>query len=111
MTTTGRSAYERMRERMREATEEADRKARESRDRMDERARERLRATTTGTRRKVLAESVTRMSNDDLETAWVAALRGDLDVALERFRPHVRESLRERTSSGTPWRKSGWLSR
>ena len=104
-------AIERQYRRVREATvDEGD--AREwilvqaSRELQREEAR---RALTGSRRREALRTSVTRMTDDDLDTAWRAALRGDLDLALDRFSPHVRREVRRRKHKGTPWRQSGWL--
>lgn len=60
-------------------------------------------------RTRTLRDAVMRMHGDDLDSAWNAALRGDVSLALRRVAVHVREVRQER--SGTPWRMTGWLTR
>jgi putative alpha-1,2-mannosidase len=60
---------------------------------------------------KVLSDACRRMGDVDLDTAWLAALRGDDAVMHERVLPHVQSPPMTRQHKGTPWRMSGWLSR
>jgi uncharacterized protein YicC (UPF0701 family) len=88
---------------------DADAMAREGLERRLARARAKLRQATTSRRRKTLRATVTRLHDNELDSAWIAALRGDVDEALDRFSPHVREEVPRHDSTGTPWRRTGWL--
>ena len=60
-------------------------------------------------RRATMARAVSRMHGDDLDAAWRAALRGDVNDALIKVADHVTTPAVEHV--GTPWRLTGWLSR
>lgn len=70
----------------------------------------RLRSTTTSARRQALTASASRMSGDDLDSAWKLALRGDVERALDRMAASMPTRLDRARESGSPWRKTGWLS-
>lgn len=61
--------------------------------------------------RLVLSDAVARMHDVDLESAFTAALRGDLSVTYGRISGYVSERARATEKKGTPWRQSGWLSK
>ncbi len=56
-----------------------------------------------------MERALSRMHHDDLDAAWRAALRGDVDAALQRISDHV--STQPQKHHGTPWRLTGWLTR
>lgn len=62
-----------------------------------------------GERRDTLTRAVSRMHGDDLDAAWRAALRGDVNDALIKVADHVTAPPVE--AMGTPWRLTGWLSK
>ncbi len=68
-----------------------------------------LQSRNRARRRETLTRAASQMHPDDLDSALVAALRGDHDQALARMADHVSTRARER--SGTPWRMTGWLSK
>lgn len=70
------------------------------------------RALLSGSRRGVyLGAAAASLSQDDLESAWQCAMRGDVDAALSRLAPSVRER-RDQVPSGSPWRsQDGWVRR
>lgn len=72
------------------------------------RAEMRLRAVQTlqgASRRRVMVRAVARMTMDDLDAAFQAALRGDLPLALDRISATVSRAPRE-DAAGSPWRLS-----
>jgi hypothetical protein len=69
----------------------------------------RITAKKKSERRATMARAVSRMHGDDLDAAWRAALRGDMNDALIKVADHVTTPAVEPT--GTPWRLTGWLSR
>jgi hypothetical protein len=68
-----------------------------------------LSAKRKSERRATMARAVSRMHGDDLDAAWRAALRGDMNDALIKVADHVTTPAVEHV--GTPWRLTGWLSR
>jgi len=58
---------------------------------------------------QTLERAVARMHVDDLDAAWQAALRGDVELALRRVADHV--AIVREEAKGTPWRMTGWLSK
>lgn len=82
--------------------------ARANRKRYEARGRELL----SGSRRGAyLSASAASLSQDDLESAWQCAMRGDVDGALKRLAPSVRVR-RVQVHEGTPWRlQDGWVRR
>lgn len=68
-----------------------------------------LRQRDRRARRDTLTRAASRMHGDDLDAAFLAALRGDLDRAEAIMAGSVGPDRRD-TFKGTPWRKSGWLS-
>lgn len=54
-------------------------------------------------RRQTLRRAVARMTGDDLDAAFLAALRGDLPLALDRISASVSRPPRE-DAPGSPWR-------
>lgn len=59
--------------------------------------------------KRALAEAARVACDDDLESAWTLALRGEFDQARGRLAGYVRQRRRRGTHKGTPWRLSGWL--
>ena len=57
-------------------------------------------------RRRTLRRAVARMTCDDLDAAFLAALRGDLPLALDRISASVSRPPRE-DAPGSPWRTRG----
>ena len=58
----------------------------------------------------VLKNTVARMHVDDLDSAWHAAMMGDVDRALRIMARDV-PGVEQGAQKGTPWRMSGWLSK
>jgi hypothetical protein len=54
-------------------------------------------------RRQALRRACARMTSDDLDAAFLAALRGDLPLALDRISASVSRPPRE-DAPGSPWR-------
>lgn len=59
--------------------------------------------------RRALAEAARVACDEDLESAWALALRGEFDQARGRLAGYVRLKSRVKAHKGTPWRLSGWL--
>lgn len=59
--------------------------------------------------KRALAEAARVACDDDLESAWQLALRGEFDQARGRLAGYVRPKRRRDAHKGTPWRLSGWL--
>jgi len=59
--------------------------------------------------RRALAEAARVACDDDLESAWASALRGEFDQARSRLAGYVRPKSRVKAHKGTPWRLTGWL--
>jgi len=75
------------------------------------RAQTRLRAVQTlqgPSRRQALRRAVARMTGDDLDAAFLAALRGDLPLALDRISESVSRPPKE-DAPGSPWRTRALL--
>jgi hypothetical protein len=59
--------------------------------------------------RAVLRETAARMHGDDLDAAWVAALRGDVSLALSRMAPSVpTRRVKARKGKRKGWRSTPW---
>ena len=90
------------------ASEAVEALARLSRERTLQGNVERLRGKRT--RGRLLTNTVARMHEDDLDSAWHAVMMGDVDRALRIMARDVPSASRP-GHKGTPWRMSGWLSK
>lgn len=62
-----------------------------------------VRTLQGASRRRSLRRAVARLTSDDLDSAWHAALRGDLSLALDRISVGVSREP-EGDAPGSPWR-------